>query len=191
MSENSRRPRRHDPERKERILSAAERVILSDGLGGLSHRKIAAAADVPLGSITYHFPTLDELVVEVFGRYTEKCSDRFRKSLSEIQSREDLPKALAAEVSNYLKSGDELVLAYELYLGCIRHPQLKGILNAWLLRSRSVLAMHFDAETTRVIDALTEGLILHTLHEEKPMTETELEEAFRRIIGTEPLKEPR
>lgn len=182
MSTNPRRARRHDPDRKETIIETATVLISAEGLAQLSHRKIATAADVPLGSITYHFPTLDELVIEVFERYTSKCSDRFQRALSATRSVKELPKALAAEVSCYLKSGSELALAYELYLGCIRNPRLKAILTQWLLRSRGSLAMYFDADTARVIDALIEGLILHTLHEETPLTEAQLEEAFRRVI---------
>ncbi|MGW1284542.1 TetR/AcrR family transcriptional regulator, partial [Streptomyces sp. NPDC002586] len=52
--------RRHDPERRQRIIDAAIRVVGRDGIAGLSHRSVAAEADVPLGSTTYHFATLEE-----------------------------------------------------------------------------------------------------------------------------------
>ncbi|GAA3108232.1 hypothetical protein GCM10020254_62710 [Streptomyces goshikiensis] len=55
--------RRYDPERRQRIIDAAIRVVGAKGIAGLSHRSVAAEADVPLGSTTYHFKTLDELLV--------------------------------------------------------------------------------------------------------------------------------
>lgn len=47
--------RRYDPERRQRIIDAAITVVGERGIAALSHRAVAAAADVPLGSTTYHF----------------------------------------------------------------------------------------------------------------------------------------
>lgn len=55
--------RRYDPDRRQRIVDAAIRVVGAKGIAGLSHRSVAAEADVPLGSTTYHFKTLDDLLV--------------------------------------------------------------------------------------------------------------------------------
>ena len=56
------RTRRYDPDRKDRILEAALEVIADHGVAGTTHRSIAARADVPLGSTTYHFETLDDRI---------------------------------------------------------------------------------------------------------------------------------
>lgn len=63
--------RRYDPERRQRIIDAAIRVAGQKGLAGLSHRSVAAEADVPLGSTTYHFKTLDELMVAALRQANE------------------------------------------------------------------------------------------------------------------------
>lgn len=63
--------RRYDPERRQRIIDAAIRVVGARGLAGLSHRTVAAEADVPLGSTTYHFKTLDELMVAALRQANE------------------------------------------------------------------------------------------------------------------------
>ena len=63
--------RRYDPERRQRIIDAAIRVVGSKGIAGLSHRSVAAEADVPLGSTTYHFKTLDELMVAALRQSNE------------------------------------------------------------------------------------------------------------------------
>ena len=52
-----------DPRRRERILAAALDLIAEEGVAGVSHRKIAARAGVPLGSMTYHFTGIDELLL--------------------------------------------------------------------------------------------------------------------------------
>lgn len=63
--------RRYDPERRQRIIDAAIRVVGEKGIAGLSHRSVAAEADVPLGSTTYHFRTLDELLVAALRQANE------------------------------------------------------------------------------------------------------------------------
>lgn len=70
--------RRYDPERRQRIIDAAIRVVGEKGIGGLSHRSVAAAADVPLGSTTYHFKTLDELLVATL----RQANEGFAKALA-------------------------------------------------------------------------------------------------------------
>ena len=57
--------RRVDPDRKDRIVDAALDVIAEHGVAGATHRTIAAAADVPLGSMTYHFENLDEVLPRI------------------------------------------------------------------------------------------------------------------------------
>jgi AcrR family transcriptional regulator len=56
---------------RRRLLAAAEQVLLSDGFGALTTRRIARQAGVPGGLVHYHFGSLDRLsaeLAEVVGR---------------------------------------------------------------------------------------------------------------------------
>ena len=54
--------RQRDPAgRRKTIIDAATRVIADAGLAGLTHRRVAEVAGVPVGSTTYYFRDLDEL----------------------------------------------------------------------------------------------------------------------------------
>ncbi|MFC4497290.1 TetR/AcrR family transcriptional regulator [Streptomyces ovatisporus] len=66
--------RRFDPERRQRIIDAAIRIAEFKGIAGLSHRTVAAEADVPLGSTTYHFASLDDLLVAALEQVTREPS---------------------------------------------------------------------------------------------------------------------
>lgn len=50
-------------QRRSELLQATLTVIERDGVAGVSHRAVASVADVSVASITYHFPTLDDLLV--------------------------------------------------------------------------------------------------------------------------------
>lgn len=93
--------RRYDPERRQRIIDAALRVVGGKGLAGLSHRTVAAEADVPLGSTTYHFRTLDELMVAALGQ----ASEGFAKVIAARGGLEDPRTDLAEALAGWMGSG--------------------------------------------------------------------------------------
>ena len=55
-----------------RILDAAERLFSIRGFDAATTREIAREADVPLGLMSYHFGTKDDLYTEVIGRRAEQ-----------------------------------------------------------------------------------------------------------------------
>ena len=75
-----RRTRRNDPNRRDRIIDACLRVIAEVGVAGASHRKIAEAADVPLGSMTYHFTGMDELLRDIAAHNLQKRTVAFMEN---------------------------------------------------------------------------------------------------------------
>jgi DNA-binding transcriptional regulator YbjK len=174
--------RRHDPDRKSRIIDACLDLIAEVGLAGVSHRKVAAAADVPLGSMTYHFAGMDDLLREAFGRFSRSVSDGFEQRMSEAT---DLTSARAAVVEiitrDVFGTQRDLVLTHELYTLAAREPAYRELTNAWMAQSRAALERHFDPVTARMLDALIEGLTIHrALDTEVPRPET-VTEAVRRI----------
>ena len=84
-AERTRRSRRFDPHRRERILDAAIEVIAEHGVAGTTHRLIAAAADVPLGSLTYHFASLADLRGAGFRRLSERLSAAYEAHFVGVQ----------------------------------------------------------------------------------------------------------
>jgi AcrR family transcriptional regulator len=66
------------PERRERILDAAERVFAESGYHATTLRQVAAAADVKLSLVGYHFPSKQALYVAVFARRQHVNEERLR-----------------------------------------------------------------------------------------------------------------
>lgn len=179
--------RRYDPDRRDRIIDACLDLIAEVGVAGVSHRKVAAVADVPLGSMTYHFAGMDELLREAFGRFSRSVSDGFEQRMSEAA---DLAGARAAVVEiitqDVFGTQRDLVLTHELYTLAAREPAYRELTNAWMARSRAALERHFDPVTARMLDALIEGLTIHrALDTEAPRRET-VTEAVRRISAITP-----
>ncbi|WP_067480045.1 TetR/AcrR family transcriptional regulator [Actinomadura hibisca] len=178
-----RRPRRHDPGRRDRLIDAALTVIAERGVAGTTHREIARAADVPLGSMTYHFASLDEVLAEAFTRHADAMARVFDERLDAAGDRAAAVEAVITLVSDdLLGSRHDLVLTVELYVAAARNPALKAVTKAWMARSRRALQRHFDATTARELDALIEGLVLHSALSTDPMTPAQIRHAIHRYL---------
>src|SRR4051812_18377680 len=65
-------------ERQGHILRAALTLIHREGVGAVTHRTVADEAGVALGSLTYYFPTKDELLREALLLFVEEEVARLR-----------------------------------------------------------------------------------------------------------------
>ncbi|MEU8738078.1 TetR/AcrR family transcriptional regulator [Streptomyces halstedii] len=153
---------RTDPQRRERILAATLDHIVEEGVAGVSHRKIAVRAAVPLGSMTYHFTGIDALLREAFTRFADHIVAVFEEHLLGAESPEQAREAVT-DLVHTLSEGPrrDLVLTQELYTLAARRPEYQELTQAWMRRSRHLLERHFDPGTARQLDALIEGLTLH------------------------------
>jgi DNA-binding transcriptional regulator YbjK len=176
--------RRYDPDRRDRIIDACLDVIAEVGVAGTSHRKVAAAADVPLGSMTYHFAGIDDLLCEAFTRFARSVSDRFETRMAAAADRGSAKHAVADLItSDTLNDQRELVLTQELYTLAARDPTYRTITNAWMARSRAALERLFDPVTARLLDALIEGLTLHRALDTEPHDDGTVVDAVERITA--------
>ncbi|WP_439941466.1 TetR/AcrR family transcriptional regulator [Streptomyces sp. BBFR115] len=171
-----------DPRRRERIIGAALDLIAEEGLAAVSHRKVAARAGVPLGSMTYHFDGIDQLLREAFGRFTDHIVAVFDAYLGAAAGPGEARAAVAGLV-HALSEGDprDLVLTQELYTLAARRPVYRELTQEWMRRSRTHLEKHFDPDTARLLDALIEGLTLHRALTGDPHDRTLTLEAVTRI----------
>ncbi len=186
-----RRRRRFDPDRRDRIIDACLAVIGEVGVAGASNRRIAAAADVSLGSMTYHFAGTDELLREAFGRFARHVSDRFEDHLARATDADEARRAVVDLItSDVLVDPRELVLTHELYTLAARDPGYRELTHAWMARSRHALERHFDPATARLLDALVEGLTIHRALDTEAHDPDEVRRAVdlvtRPLAGTPP-----
>jgi AcrR family transcriptional regulator len=113
---------------RQRILRVTLRLIGEHGVGAVSNRRIAAEADVALGSLTYHFPSQTELLRESLMLHVAEEVARLDAIARELRSsKHDLAK-IAAEVEEVVQrtaddygTGAEL----ELHLNAARDPELR------------------------------------------------------------------
>ncbi len=176
--------RRHDPNRKSRIIDAAIGVIAEHGVAGTTHRLIAAAADVPLGSLTYHFSSLDDLRAQAFQRYAERMSAVYESHFLRVDSADALVEAVTDLIHGDAGADTaEWAVAYELYLAAVRDPALRTVTETWMRASRAVLERFVDPVTARGVDALIEGLVIHKTLSTAPVPREQIRVIVARCLA--------
>jgi AcrR family transcriptional regulator len=112
----------------DQIMRAVLRVIGSEGIGGVTNRRIAQEAGVSLGSITYHFETKEEMlrkslalfVREETERLTDLAIDGQRLGVSQEQA-----MAMVERVAESITFGPEQIGAVELFVHAGRDPEMR------------------------------------------------------------------
>ncbi|WP_433064987.1 TetR/AcrR family transcriptional regulator [Dactylosporangium sp. CS-033363] len=178
-----RQRRRYEPDRRQRLVEVTLDVIAQRGVAGTTHRQVARAADVPLGSVTYHFGSLGELLAAAFTHLALTAANAFEARMAAIEPGADAParvvEAMLADLAGNQRSA---VLTYELYAAAARDPALRIITQGWMDRTRRSLRRHFDADTAETLDALMEGLILHATLSTEPVDPARIRRAVARLV---------
>ena len=113
-------------ERRREILHATLALIERGGVAAVTHRAVGEASGVPLGSVTYYFPTKDALLREALELWVSDEVARLEQVVSAIE-REHLSAAEgAARWSELLRGNDpHQVAQFDLYLQAARDPSLR------------------------------------------------------------------
>src|SRR5579863_6855970 len=65
-------------EAEQAFLDAAERLLVSDGYANITTRRLAEEAGLNHGLVHYYFGSMQELLVQVLERYTDRLISRQR-----------------------------------------------------------------------------------------------------------------
>lgn len=181
--------------RRRVIVEAALTLLGRGGSGAVTHRSVAAEADVPLAATTYYFRTKDEIVLDAFAlAMTEDVA-----ALGAIEPLVgDQPPTLqqaAAWLGSILlldfdEDRDARLVLYELELEAARRPELAPMSRAWTDAYVRVVAPALERLGSRdsdrdawiVVTAL-EGMKLELLASGERDPETVLLPAIERLLG--------
>jgi AcrR family transcriptional regulator len=139
---------------RERILRTAERLFAERGFNGVSVRELAAAAQVNIASIGYHFDSKEGLLSEVYRRHCEPLiAERLRglEAAARLRGKARVAAIIAAFVRPALQQ-------VEIEDGAT-FMRLRAVLsgeNSELLEK--LVAENFDQSSSAFIDKLCECL---------------------------------
>ncbi|WP_406640297.1 TetR/AcrR family transcriptional regulator [Amycolatopsis sp. WGS_07] len=112
---------------RDAILRATLKVVGEQGVGGLTNRRIVAAAGVSLGTLTYHFPSQTELLREAMLLFAEEETAKLAGIVEAYQAQGLSLEEAATVVEHVIKQlpfGTDELAPHELYLQAARDPGL-------------------------------------------------------------------
>ena len=105
--------------RRAELIEATLAVIEGDGVGGVSHRAVAALAGVSPSAALHHYPTLDDLLVAALISANQSSIE----AIAAVDEVADFADVLAEQI---VEQRTRFVAIYELYLLAARRPALRG-----------------------------------------------------------------
>ncbi len=133
--------------RRREILAAAVRVIAQGGADAVTHRRVAAEARVPLGSLTYYFESRVDLIREAFRFYIDEATAFLLEVEREIPptSVTDLVDLIVEIMRREFMQPELLRAEYEMILHASRDEQVSRAYAGWERELESRLAAPLEA----------------------------------------------
>jgi TetR/AcrR family transcriptional regulator, transcriptional repressor of bet genes len=146
-----RRPRMTRPDRRAEIARAATECLKRDGYAALTARKVAEAAALSLGHLTYSFADMDELLSETYRLASEELRHTTEVGL------EGAGQDPWARLESFLRAGyapeildpGYLRMRVDLWSAALTHPKIAETERALYDRYRLALEGHLRAAGPR------------------------------------------
>lgn len=134
---------------RQRLIDAAETLFADHGWNGVSIRTIAAAADVSLAALNYHFGLKENLLAEIFAARARPIAEARMRLLDAVEARPD------AKLEDVLEAFLRPALTADSDYGGRIFARLRARLATEQEEfSRRILADAFDLSSKRAIEAL-------------------------------------
>jgi AcrR family transcriptional regulator len=153
---------------KDRILDAAERVVLRDGVMHLTLDAVAAEAQMSKGGLLYHFPSKDDLIRGMIRRLQDQFEGDVKRFEAEDpdpvgrKGRAVLNACFPAEPSETAKRSDRIAAALLAAIATNR-LLLDDIREYSLKQEQELLDDGLDPVQAMIIHMAAEGLWLSSL----------------------------
>jgi DNA-binding transcriptional regulator YbjK len=176
--------RRRDPEtRRREIVAAAAELIVEVGVGGLTHRLIAARAGVPLGATTQYFATLDDLRAEALHHLVAEVDARVDGIRAALAARGATPAVLTELVMQGLADVQALEADRAVVTAAVNDPQLRELARRWSTQMAGFLIADYGSERATAAAAFIDGVFWHSRVNDRPLSGPIIESALVGILG--------
>jgi AcrR family transcriptional regulator len=171
---------RHSDNARERIIDAAEQVVIERGARHLTFDAVALKAGVSRGGLLYHFPDKEALLKGMLDRLLERAKESRAKKRAELA--EGTEREIVAHVLSFLEEDDKTKRAQTaaLFASGAHNPGLLApVKEEYRKLMDDVTRNGLRLERAAIITLATDGLRLLELLSISPFNEEER----GRIVG--------
>jgi TetR/AcrR family transcriptional regulator, regulator of biofilm formation and stress response len=169
----------NDPQRRERIISATMTLLAEAGVGAVTARAVAGQIGIPVGSVSYHFSSVQALLLEASRRVIALRAQHLEEWRIDVTA-ENVIDRLARLIHHQLTTGRQLtIVAYELYILGLRHEEFRAISSQSIPLLRDTLSDFVPRAEAIRLAAAADGYQLESLFDPIPPTVEDLRAALR------------
>lgn len=185
----SRRPA--DPGRRDRIARAVLEIAEEHGLIGVTHRTVANRADVPLGSTTYYFDSLDDLLGAALDHLDDDYQAYVRAVIESLSATNlaERARALTDLILASIDNRDRTRAEYALWLAAMDRPRLRPHAVYFIDMAIEKLSTIMPRPTASALAAAIDGLLIRGLVSPTSLDHAEVEAALTAILHQIPITE--
>lgn len=177
------RSRRRDPEgRRRAILTAAAEIVIERGASALTHRAIAARAQVPLGSTTQHFASIDELreaALEQLASEIDQELDELTPFVADIVA---APERALRGFAEYLHDRRHVRADIALMTAGTSDRRLRELALRWPNRLIEALGAQVGETRARAVAVYLDGATMHAALHDEPLDAAEITRAITALL---------
>lgn len=159
---------------------------METGTSTVTHRQVARRAEVPLGSTTQYFATLDDLRAAALAILVEGHDAELGRIGHELAASASPAETVARLVHDWMSSGDLARLETVLYTAAIRDAALRALALRRFDGFVAMLSRHTDPDTARAVAVFLDGATLHAVLDGAPMDLDRLIATVTALWGTQP-----
>lgn len=182
MGENTRR--RRDPEaRRREIVTAAAELIVEVGADGLTHRMVAARADVPLGATTQYFDTLDDLRSAALRELADEVDARLDGVRIALADRGTSPAVIADLIAAGLDDARAVKADRAVVTAAVHDPRLRELARHLSEQLVGFLEPTYGVDRATAAMIFIDGVMWSTQIRDTTLDRSFIETVLTQILG--------
>jgi TetR/AcrR family transcriptional regulator, regulator of biofilm formation and stress response len=163
--------------RRDALLRAAVALIAEGGVRAVTHRAVAARAEVPLAATTYYFESIQQLTEEALRRHvTERITDLNKLAAAAADGSRTAEQVARRFVKSLIaRDRDSTIAQFEVYLEAARNPGLQDSVTEALdtferlaYATLDILGARRPAQAAAAFVAVINGFLLNGLARPRP-----------------------
>ena len=157
--------------RSSELLTAANKVVVKQGVGALTLDAVAVEAGVSKGGILHHFPNKEALIAEM----VQQALGKFVEALNQELANEPAPQTPGHWARAYIRATalddqENYELHFNLLAANFTNPELlKPVRDFWDECHMKILSSGLDPAVATMIRLAMDGLWLTHLHDFAPL----------------------
>lgn len=158
-------------QRRQKLLDATIEIMAEQGLAAVTHRAVAAAAELPPSSTSYFFESIDELMAEAVTAAMNREVARLTELEGAVGDGPASTGRLIRSFADFIRNEHDphTIAQFEIYLYASRKPELRGRVVAIIEATRELAQAALNASgienplAAASMLAMIDGFALHRI----------------------------